>query len=179
MCCEGLVENLPQLEKCCFCARVETGSKILAWFGTVTAFIYTIFSIIGVVALVAAVSSSKTPAKPEDREAQITLAIFVGVIFIIFLSIVWVMALLLLIGLYKEDMGKVRIWLKVNMCLYVFALVGSIFNVGTLIFTGKEAVFVLVQIFSLMIQYLVAFYFLLVIKSHYVNKTQNIQSVRA
>uniref|UniRef100_A0A0A9XJN2 Uncharacterized protein n=1 Tax=Lygus hesperus TaxID=30085 RepID=A0A0A9XJN2_LYGHE len=176
MCCEGLIEKLPQLDTCCCCCRVETGSKVLAWLGTITAFLYTISVIVGIVAL--ATGTSKVD--PDKRDELITVGILVGVFLIIFLVCFWVMALLLLIGLYKEDMGKVRLWLRVNICLLFFGIVGVILNIITASTNpNSPSGTVPMVIVSGILQIALSIYFLSVVKSHYQNKTQGVQSMMA
>uniref|UniRef100_A0A146KVH4 Uncharacterized protein n=3 Tax=Lygus hesperus TaxID=30085 RepID=A0A146KVH4_LYGHE len=169
MCYEGLIEKLPQLETCCCCCRVETGSKIFAWLGVVAAFLYTIVAIFGIVTLA---TTGTGNIDPDTRDSLITVSIIVSILIILFLVCFWIVTILLLVGLYKEDMGKVRVWLKVNIRLLFIGIAGVSLRALT---TGADPIVIV----SGILQILISFYVLSVVKSHYQNKTQDIQMVMA
>ncbi|KAF6212079.1 hypothetical protein GE061_012599 [Apolygus lucorum] len=143
MCCDGLIGRLPQLNSCCCGCSLETGSKIIAWLEI----------IVSVVAVFGGVSS------------LVAGAIIPGVVFVIVTVFIFSMALILLLGLYREETSKVECWLRFNCFFFFMYVLLAILDVVAAIVTLNIAAIVGTVIGALLgIVY--RLYIISVVKSH-------------
>uniref|UniRef100_A0A146KYJ6 Uncharacterized protein n=1 Tax=Lygus hesperus TaxID=30085 RepID=A0A146KYJ6_LYGHE len=151
MCCEGLIEKLPQLNTCCCCCKVETGSKVIAWLDAIVATLSIIVAILGIIG-----------------GGGGTGVIVAAVIMIIAMVAMLVMAVVLLLGLYREEKEKVECWLRVSCCL-LFLLIASetVSVVSAAVSLGVESA--ISAVISALIVILYKFYEISVVKSHHYN----------
>uniref|UniRef100_A0A224XUL8 Putative conserved plasma membrane protein n=1 Tax=Panstrongylus lignarius TaxID=156445 RepID=A0A224XUL8_9HEMI len=162
--------TVPQLKTCCFCCTTETGTKIIAW-------LQTIFSAIGVLVLIFAlafgvealkehsgneVAVKNTDDSSVDTETLALTIIIASAITIVIYVISFLLGLFLLLGVYKRNMGYVRIWIITSVVLLILSLALIVIRL-ILKATGKDGG----DIISPIISCIISTYFLLVVYSYY------------
>lgn len=145
-----------EVNKCCFCVELKTGSLIIGYLGLVWNIILTLMVILGIVAAGAITSQAR-----DDNDAKTigTAMLVVMAIVAVFVVLNLIFSIVLLVGLHQNKRGHVKAYL---IYTGIFIVLGIIFFI-TSIAQGSAAG----EIIKYLINLALSVYFLIVIRSYW------------
>ncbi|XP_045451748.1 uncharacterized protein LOC123660760 isoform X2 [Melitaea cinxia] len=146
--------------KCCFCIDLKTGCFILAYLNLVGVIISIILTGVGLGAIITLAQSN-----PELKHA-IPAAIGLTSVLLIFMILALAFSIVLLVGLHKDKPEHVKSYLIFNG---IFVGIYAVLLIITIIL-GQVTV---QMICTRILQILITIYFLLVIRSYYIDMKSN------
>ncbi|CAB3227857.1 unnamed protein product [Arctia plantaginis] len=156
-----------EVNKCCFCVELRTGSLIIGYLNLVWNIIVTLLVIVSMAAVGVAVSSISEREMNEEKHtiAVIAMVVFGAILLFLILNLIFI--IVLLVGLHKNKRGHVKAYLIYAFIFILFAIVMFISSIAR----GNPAGDIIKNLLTL----LFTIYFFVVIRSYYLkmNDTAN------